>query len=103
MMEKVVLDLSEIGDGFDERYFLEVNPGDYSMDFSLKENIIANGLKDQDVLIVGHLKWDGCINWSTRQQVMYHFCSEDDLTILNIAFKKVWELGKKHIKNWLDD
>lgn len=82
-------------------HFLEIDPGDYSMDFSLKENITENGKDTSRTRVKGFLKWDGCMNWSTNDCVMYHFCEEDDADLLNECFKKVWELGPDYITHWL--
>lgn len=89
-----------------ERYhFLEIEPGDYSMDFFLKESIGENGKDAERVRLSGFLKWDGCINWSTgstENSVMYHFCDIEDAELLHQAFQKIWDLGPENIKHWLD-
>lgn len=72
------------------------------MDFSLKESIIENGKEAERVRFSGHLKWDGCMNWSTENSLMYHFCDIEDAELLHQAFQKIWDLGPENIKNWLD-
>lgn len=82
-------------------HFLRVTPGEHNLDFELVERIISNGKDDERVRITGFLKWDGCMNWKTSSNVMYHFCEEDDANLLNETFKKLWELGPKYISHWL--
>lgn len=80
--------------------FIEITPGEYSMDFTFNEEITNNGKPDVSVFVKGYLKWDGCINWETIG--CNHFCDETHLKELSDMFIKTWELGKTHIKNWMD-
>ena len=50
---------------------------------------------DGEVEITGSVKWDGCMNWETNPQVLYHFCSPDDAETLAASFKDVWTEGRK--------
>jgi len=84
-------------------HFLEIIPGEYSMDFSIKENRRENGKDVSITRVKGHLKWDGCMNWSTNDTLMYHFCEEDDANLLNECFKKIWEMGPVYIEQWMDE
>lgn len=97
IMEKIKLD---------QHHFLEVIPGEYSMDFELKEMIIQNGKDVDDVKIHGYLKWDGCMNWGVggkEDHTMYHFCGIDNAEFLHTVFAKIWDLGPDYIEHWLDD
>ena len=47
-----------------------------------------------DTEATGALKWDGCINWETSPDCMYHFCEPGDLDRLQRALRRVWTLGK---------
>ena len=42
----------------------------------------------------GSIKWDGCMNWETDPNCMYHCCSVDDVDILAALLKEVWILAK---------
>jgi hypothetical protein len=81
-------------------HFLEITPGDYSMDFELKESVKENGKETSRVRVKGFLKWDGCMNFTTEGY--YHFCEDDDANLLNETFHKLWEIGPEHILNWSD-
>jgi hypothetical protein len=83
-------------------HFLEITPGDYSLEFELKEEVFENGQKTSRTRLKGFLKWDGCMNWSTETPVMYHFCENDDAKLLNEAFEKLWEIGPEYISHWLE-
>jgi hypothetical protein len=83
-------------------HLLRITPGDYGMEFELVEKVGINGKDDERVRIKGFLKWDGCMNWSTSDHLMYHFCEEDDADLVNEAFKKLWEIGPEHIEHWMD-
>lgn len=93
-MDKIIVELRN-------DHFLKITPGEYYIDFELIQRIISNGKDDEMIRITGNLKWDGCINWMLPNNVMYHFCEEDDANLLNETFKKVWELGPKYISHWL--
>jgi len=59
-----------------------------------------NGNTDEeDELVSGFLKWDGCMNWKTGD-IMYHFCDPEDADRLATFFKKLYELGSEHISHW---
>jgi hypothetical protein len=45
---------------------------------------------DGAVDVIAHVKWDGCINWSTGEACMYHFCGPDDVLQLGRAFLRAW-------------
>jgi hypothetical protein len=82
-------------------HYLEIIPGDYKLDFELKESIIENGNDSYRVRIKGFLKWDGCMNWRHSDDYMYHFCDEDDANLINECFLKLWEIGPEYIVHWL--
>lgn len=35
--------------------------------------------QDDEVEVTGFVKWDGCVNWSTSDNCMYHFCGKEHL------------------------
>ena len=41
--------------------------------------------------IHGSVKWDGCTNWSTRDDVMVHNCGLDDMKRLTEALQGAYE------------
>lgn len=92
-MDKVTIELRK-------HHFLRIVPDEYSMDFELVERIISNGKDDEQVLIEGFLKWDGCMNWKTTRY--YHFCEDDDADLVRETFEKLWEIGPEHISYWLE-
>lgn len=47
-----------------------------------------------EMVVRGSSKWDGCMNWETDPECMYHFCSDYDADILAALFKEVWVLAK---------
>jgi len=82
----------------EEFIFIKIKPGEHSMDFEICEH--PNGNTDEeDELVSGFLKWDGCMNWKTGD-IMYHFCDPEDADRLATFFKKLYELGSEHISHW---
>ena len=76
--------------------YLLIKPGRLSMDFKIMEH-----RKPSDIALVrGYLKWDGCMNWRTDETMIYHYCGIEDAEILHECFKKLYELGEKHIERW---
>jgi hypothetical protein len=44
--------------------------------------------------ITGTIKWDGCMNWDTGDNCMYHFCDTDDIDVLRDSFEAAWVLSE---------
>jgi hypothetical protein len=83
-------------------HYIEIEPGEYTLNFLLKERVKENGFDSTRIRVRGFLKWDGCMNWSTLDGFMYHFCDEDDADLLNECFRAVWAAGPEHIEKWMD-
>jgi len=80
--------------------FLEIEPGEYSLDFKVMESRIINGKPDALELIYGYLKWDGCMNWSTNKNIMMHFCEAEEADEISTALKRVYDVGEEFIERW---
>lgn len=52
-----------------------------------------------ELLLVGELKWDGCLNIDNAVDCMMHFCGPEEDPLLGRAIKAVYALGPK-IRNW---
>jgi len=65
----------------------------------------VESLDDAEPYLHGHVKWDGCSNWSFDEQdrgVMLHGCSRDDLLHLGEVMARCWDLTKGLCPNWSD-
>lgn len=79
----------------------------YDDDYSIRAALSENGLlidfeivgEDDVVEIYGSVKWDGCMNWATSEDCMFHFCSPADAERLAGMFADVWDEGKKLMPN----
>jgi hypothetical protein len=67
--------------------------GDDALEFELRD--------DGDVTVSGMVKWDGCMNWETSKECMYHFCDPEHSLSLHKKFLKVWDLARNEIP-WSD-
>lgn len=83
----------------DSDYYFNITPGDYSLDFQLCR---LDDYQEEDILITGFLKWDGCCNWQTNPDCMYHFCGSNDAVKLAKLFEYLYSAGSKYISNWMD-
>lgn len=45
----------------------------------------------------GSVKWDGCMNWETSPDVMYHFCGIDSIKLLATTFLLIREITKQNL------
>lgn len=52
---------------------------------------------DGDWVIQANVKWDGCINWETSPDCMYHFCGPEDSLRLHRAFVRAWEFTRDNL------
>lgn len=43
------------------------------------------------------VKWDGCINWETNPNYLYHFCEPACVARLARAFDRAWEFTRDNL------
>jgi len=55
---------------------------------------------EAEVEIEGHLKFDGCLDWSTDADCALHHCRLSELQQLWAVWPVVYELGRKHLRGW---
>lgn len=55
---------------------------------------------DGEAEIEADVKWDGCINWNTSEELCYHFCDRGDVQKLIRAFDRAWEITSKALPTW---
>lgn len=79
-------------EAFDDQIFICFRAEKYRMDFEVV------GRETNALMLRGHVRWDGCMNWETVHPMMYHFCSIEDAKKLTRIFSRVWELGAAHIE-----
>lgn len=49
----------------------------------------------------GHIKWDGCSNWSFHtDKCMAHFCERDELVAVGTLMSRLWDLAKEKVPKW---
>lgn len=80
--------------------------------FDIKASIHENGLSiefrlyesgedDPDTWDYGGaLKWDGCLNWQTNPACLAHYCRLADHVALGVAFEKVGEMAREHVRGY---
>lgn len=73
-----------------------VNAEEYCLNFTF----VDQGDDDDDYSIRGSVKWDGCINWETSPNCMYHFCEPAHADHLAQMFKDVWREAALRIPKW---
>lgn len=56
--------------------------------------------QDGEVEISGFHKWDGCVNWNTNPDCMYHFCGADDAERLTAMFRTVAAIASREIGDY---
>ena len=87
------------GDPEDYGYLFAYCPGEYSMGFTVFDSSPFEGIEP---VMSGHLKWDGCMNVTYHtEECMAHFCGLDGVETFFGVFKRLYELGPKHIEHWL--
>lgn len=54
-------------------------------------------IKNADIFLHGHVKWDGCSNWhfDIQDRVMIHACERDELLNIGIIMAACWEWTKE--------
>ena len=56
---------------------------------------------DEDLIMEGFVKWDGCSNWNLgKSQCMLHACSRKDLEYFYRLPKICWIHASKHIERF---
>ncbi len=48
-------------------------------------------------MLEADVKWDGCVNWQTNPDCMFHFCGVDDLEKLREAFLVMWQFTRDNL------
>lgn len=76
--------------------FWKLHPAGSAIQFEIR------GIQDGEMEIYGDFKWDGCVNWSTSEQCMFHFCGPADLIRLQRQFFTLGEIAKRELKSWDD-
>ena len=93
MTEEITLPIvRQYDDGFEIRAQLGYNK--FFVDFQICEENMGG----HEVVIAGHVKWDGCMDWDTGD-VMYHCCGPEGVDRLAEILKDVWEEAKKIMPN----
>lgn len=61
-------------------------------------------IEESEILIEGHVKWDGCSNWDFKlsQDCMYHACSMEELLNIGLVLATCWTMTKELCENWSD-
>lgn len=49
---------------------------------------------DNHIILSGNVNRDGCINWETNSEVMYHCCAERDINNISVYLHTVRHLGR---------
>lgn len=71
----------------------------HRIEFLVDESV--NG--EWELWLRGHVKWDGCSNWSFRDDVMLHFCSRDQLVDVGTLLALCFDYTSKVLPNWCGD
>jgi len=72
-------------------------PKDYCVNFRLYAD--EGAVEANDWEVDGHVKWDGCSNW-TFGEVIYHACSQEALVSLGKALAECWLWTKELLPTW---
>lgn len=55
------------------------------------------GMPTDDWEIEAGVKWDGCINWETNPDCLYHFCDPGSVASLARAFDRAWAFTRDNL------
>jgi hypothetical protein len=81
------------------RFTVVAKPNEYHADF-----LIYNDYDLAEVLVSGHVKWDGCSNWwfgdgiSVRES--FHGCERKHLLDLGHIMAECWDWTKELCAHW---
>ena len=99
-------------------YSVIVKPSSHHVDYNIHKHTGQMPDKDGDVIIPlygmnykeeidegdfdigGYVKWDGCSNWSTNPDCMFHGCSREDISVIGDILSKCWDLTAKYCRVW---
>jgi len=64
-------------------------------------NQFIEDIEGAEILFEGHVKWDGCSNWSFGDEGYgLHYCDRDSLTHLGEALSRCWDFTKENHPRW---
>lgn len=55
---------------------------------------------DADTFLHGHIKWDGCSNWSFQYDCMLHFCGVEQGFAIGILFMRLYDEAAARLEWW---
>ncbi len=82
------------GDSREHAIRIRLGTSNYYCDFEILK-LYDFESEEYEMVVRGSSKWDGCMNWETDPDCMYHFCSDFDADMLAALFKEVWVLAKE--------
>jgi hypothetical protein len=62
----------------------------------------VDSIHEAEVFLSGSIKWDGCANvrFDEQDEVMLHFCGQDETDKIGLLFAKLYALAAEHIPTW---
>lgn len=92
-MDKQEKEFTELG------FRVIASPHDYHVDYQI---YLLNDL-DDEIELGGHVKWDGCSNWTTNEDCMYHACSRQDIINIGLILAECYDWTKELCPNWIKE
>lgn len=89
------------GHWMDFRASLACGEDDAGPMFRAEDNDFTNDVHKAEADWEGHVKWDGCSNFSKDDpDCMFHVCDRADVEALAALILAVYDLGKTEIPKW---
>lgn len=75
---------------------------DHYVDFEVHESHYTTQL-DEELFMIGYIKWDGCSNWRFEHSYPFHFCQPKEVDTFALLIKKLYEFAAKLMPDYADN